>query len=588
MPLDRIAVPGLQPGLQPTTYQEAKALLAGLSPQEREQLEDLISSSDQALWSPNPGPQAMAYYSEADEVFYGGSSGGGKSSLIIGLALTQHQRSLIVRLESTQLRGMIDDMARILKTRDGLNRQDGQWRIPQALSNKPDQLVEFGGVPNPGDEERHQGIAHDLLAIDEATQLPEYVVDYLSTWNRTTLSNQRTRIVLTSNPPTPSTAYRQRSQSGAWIIRRYAPWLDPQYRDRLGLGPAAPGELRWYATIDGRDTEWPDPFPFLHERPDDGPEVIYPKSRTFIPARVTDNPFLVNDANYISQLQKLPEPLRSAMLYGDFSLSLSDRPLQMFPSAWVRAAINRWEQQTSNPATRNAPLTALGFDVSRSGKDSSVISPRYGPFFDALIVLPPEQTRSGPDAATQLLRHHRPGTQMVIDANGVGASAYDYLHKTLNFNAPDVQAYVGSVRSTRRDRSGQFGFVNRRSEAYWALRESIDPASPYPISLPPDDELVHELSAMTWTEQSGKIKAITKDDVIKALGRSPDKMDALVLSHMARDEDANAVASAREAREARLEDARARGPYGAPQALRPARKARWGDHATRLPYPERW
>jgi hypothetical protein len=46
-------------------------------------------------------------------------------------------------------------------------------------------------VPNPGDEERHQGIPHDLLAFDEVTQMPEYIIDYLSSWNRTTDPEQR-------------------------------------------------------------------------------------------------------------------------------------------------------------------------------------------------------------------------------------------------------------------------------------------------------------------------------------------------------------------------------------------------------------
>lgn len=165
---------------------DALALVRSLPQEERLRLEETLSQSPAlTLWSPLPGPQTQAYDSTADEVFYGGAAGGGKSNLIIGLALTRHQRSLIVRRESTQLRGIIDDISRTLKTRDGLNNQAGQWRIPAAKALFPDQLIEFGGVPNPGDEERHQGIPHDLLAFDEATQLTEYVVNYLTTWNRT-------------------------------------------------------------------------------------------------------------------------------------------------------------------------------------------------------------------------------------------------------------------------------------------------------------------------------------------------------------------------------------------------------------------
>jgi hypothetical protein len=560
-------------------------LIEAMSPEERATLEESIAASQHAMWAPNPGPQAMAYYSQADEVFYGGAAGGGKSSLIIGLALTQHQRSLIIRLESTQLRGMIDDIAKTLGTRDGLNKQDGQWRIPEGLASHPNQLIEFGGVPNPGDEERHQGIPHDLLAFDEATQLPEYIIDYLSTWNRTTTPGLRTRVILTSNPPTPSTSYKQRSAQGAWVMRRYAPWLDPQYKDPYGLGPAAPGELRYYVALNGQDTEWPDPLPFIHRLPDGTAEVIYPKSRTFIPARVTDNPYLNNDANYVAQLQKLPEPLRSAMLYGDFSLALSDKPQQVFPSQWVREATVRWQEQTSNPATRNRSLTALGVDVSRAGQDATIVFKRYGSFYDQPVLIPPEQTRTGPDVALQLLKHRQEGTQMVIDANGVGASVYDHLHKALGFNAPEVQAYVGSTSSNRRDKSNHLGFVNRRSEAYWLLREALDPSASnkYKIAIPPDDELVQELQTITWTEQSGKIKVVPKVDVVKMLGRSPDKLDALVLAHTARDDDTLESPTERQARarEERLADVRPNG-----WLRHNGRRARWSDRE--LPYPERW
>ncbi len=177
--------------------------LEHLGPAELAEIDRVLAESPLGLWAPTEGPQRDAFYSPADELFYGGAAGGGKSSLIAGLALTQHQRSLIIRRESTQLRGLVDDMARILRSRDGFNAQAGQWRVPKDRSpyrGSKEHLIEFGGVPNPGDEERHQGIAHDLLAFDEATQIPEYVIDYLSTWCRTVAPNQRTRVVLTSNP----------------------------------------------------------------------------------------------------------------------------------------------------------------------------------------------------------------------------------------------------------------------------------------------------------------------------------------------------------------------------------------------------
>jgi hypothetical protein len=49
--------------------QEKRNALAGM-PGVREKLKK---------WQPNPGPQTNAYYSQADELFYGGQAGGGKT-----------------------------------------------------------------------------------------------------------------------------------------------------------------------------------------------------------------------------------------------------------------------------------------------------------------------------------------------------------------------------------------------------------------------------------------------------------------------------------------------------------------------------
>jgi hypothetical protein len=92
-------------------------------------------------------------------------------------------------------------------------------------------------------------------------------------WVRTTDPNQRCRTVLTFNPP--STAECQ------WLLTYFAPWLAYLMPKQFTHPqPAAPGELRWYATLaNGEEIERPDGQPFQQ-----GGETITPKSRTFIPA----------------------------------------------------------------------------------------------------------------------------------------------------------------------------------------------------------------------------------------------------------------------------------------------------------------
>lgn len=156
---------------------------------------DRISALDRSvLWSPQPGPQLDAFLSPADQLLYGGAAGGGKSDLLIGLALTLHRNSLLLRREGTQLHPIVERTAAIVGSRDGLNATTGVWRLPGGRT------LRLGGCPNVGDEMRFQGMARDGLFLDEAANFTEGQFRYLAGWVRSTVKGQRCRIVLASNP----------------------------------------------------------------------------------------------------------------------------------------------------------------------------------------------------------------------------------------------------------------------------------------------------------------------------------------------------------------------------------------------------
>jgi len=456
----------------------------------------------QKLWGPLPGPQTLAYHSQADELFYGGAPGGGKSDLALGLAITAHHNSIIFRREFSMFRGpegLIERSRQIIGDQGRLNENLYVWRdLPGGRS------IEFGAMKNEADKLKYKGRAHDLKVFDELPDFLESQYRFAIGWLRTTAQGQRSRVVCTGNPPT--------TPEGQWVIAYWAPWLDPQYPN-----PAKPGELRWFVTVDSRDREVPDASPVEHRG-----EMIRPRSRTFIPARLEDNPLLLS-TGYADVLDNLPEPFRSQLRHGNFEIGQNDDPWQVVPTAWVRMAQARWRAREA-PST---PLTRVGVDPSRGGQDEFVIAPRYDNYIASLIKHPAKDAPDGSKGAALIFAAVAGNLDVPIGIDVIGTaggSVYDHA-RGLNLKA---QPLDGSRHSTARDKSGRLGFYNMRAQWHWQFRELLDPTSGQDIAIPPDSQLLSDLCAARWTPTPRGIQIEKKDVIKERIGRSPDRGEAVI------------------------------------------------------------
>lgn len=479
--------------MQQYDHAQIELLLPYLSDAERNELVVLLSGLNR-IWIPLPGPQLAASMSVADVVGFGGAAGGGKSDWLLGTALTKHTNSLICRREAVQLPGLIQRMTDLLSSRDGYNGQDKIWRVPGT-----NRVITFGSTQNPEDWNKYQGRPRDFLGLDEASNFLESVVRALMGWVRTIDPNQPCQVGLAFNPPTTA--------DGRWIIDFFGPWIDPTH-----IAPAMPGELRYFAMIDGAEVEMPDGTYFLHKG-----ELIKPRSRTFIPSRITDNPFLMA-TGYMDTLQAFPEPLRSQMLYGDFMAGVMDDAFQVIPTAWVDMAMARWQEKPVKP-----PMDSVGVDVARGGKDNTCISRRHGWWFDKLITLPGKSTPDGYEVKAEVLKVLRDNAVIHIDALGVGASPYDLLRPVAQ-----TIGVIASMAASGRDKTGKLDFVNVRSWMWWNFRELLDPEANNNIALPPDKQLAKELCSATWRPDGARVRVESREDIIKRLGYSPDRATAVI------------------------------------------------------------
>lgn len=455
---------------------------------------------------PNAGAQMDAYFSQADILLYGGCAGGGKSGLGLGLAVNEHQRSLIVRRQNVDVHGLVDNLKGILGTSDGFSGGAGGNR---PTYKSPDgRVVHFEGYGDVNDIAGKQGVPHDFIYVDEAAQLPKNAILLLMGWCRTIDENQRCRIVLGSNPPLDTV--------GDWMIEYFAPWLDPTHPN-----PAKAGELRYFLTgEDGIDRE----VEGAHSTVTINGTVYKPKSRTYIPASVDDNPFI--NADYKNTLNAMPEPFRSALRDGNFMLARQDDPWQAIPTEWVRLAQKRWIEVGRK---EGVPQCAIGVDVAQGGSDKTVIAVRYDGFFDQLVEVDGAKTPDGASVAALIMQHRRGNPDIVIDlGGGYGGAAYEHL----KHNGVSVKGHKGASQSTSRTRDGLLGFVNKRSQIIWALREALDPSQDggSPIMLPDNPRLVSDLCSPRFSVTPNGIKIESKEELSKRLGRSTDCGDAVCMA----------------------------------------------------------
>jgi hypothetical protein len=498
-------------------------------------MEMILSLTEGRKWFPNKGPQTEAYFTEADELFYGGAAGGGKTDLMCGLGLEEHVKTLILRREGTDLRGIEGRLTSIMGGQDGYNQQRKEWRLGNGRT------IELGSCQHEKDKYGYQGRDHDLKQFDEITQFTKSMYNYIIGWNRSTIPGQRCRIVCAGNPPS--------TVEGGWVKREWGPWLDKTfpagYRcidaagNELTPAQAEPGELRFYTTDEATgETVWVDPD---WRGVDADGNIIEPKSRTFIPALLSDNPYLGSD--YRARVAAMPEPLRSQLLYGDFNVAEKDQVNQVIPTAWLRAAQDRWDE---NGHLR--PMISVGADIAQGGNDKTSLAPRHiGDHVGKLTTEPGISTPDGPTASALIVAMLRNGAQVNIDmGGGYGQSTHDHLKQSgipvLGYNGANTATRMPPVPTeiiddpNRQDlpppagESAILKYANMRAQAYWEFRLRLDPANNPTLALPPDEELIADLAAPVWKLTPRGILIEPKEHVKERLGRSPDKGDAVIMA----------------------------------------------------------
>lgn len=201
---------------------------------------------------------------------------------------------------------------------------------------------------------------------------------------------------------------------------------------------------------------------------------------------------------------------------GEFATSAEDGIISL---SLVEAANERWYEWTENGKQGN--FKCVGVDVGRGG-DKSVYAKRFDWAIDELIRSSEKDVMQVTGRTKGIIDKH--GGYAHVDVIGIGAGVVDRLRE----QGIEVIPFNSSEKTSFRDQSGELGFTNKRSAAWWNMREILQTE---PIALPPDDLLTGDLTAPKWRVMSGgKIQVESKDDIKKRIGRSTDDGDAVVMA----------------------------------------------------------
>ena len=156
------------------------------------------------------------------------------------------------------------------------------------------------------------------------------------------------------------------------------------------------------------------------------------------------------------------------MYEGKFNAALKDNPMQVIPTDWVMAALERGKKRKDQDT---GPMTAVGIDPNGGGKDEFGIAPLRGTFFDEPILeIEGLDFKKPRKSAAFVIENIEDDPQLNIDCTGGwGNGIVEHLEEHYACKALGM-----SMASNKRTKGKiKYEFANKRAEYIWALREAF-------------------------------------------------------------------------------------------------------------------
>jgi len=317
---------------------------------------------------PMPGAQTKFLQSSADICVFGGSAGSSKTYSLLLDAMRHVDNpdygAVIFRRESKMIlsEGGLRDTAMTIYPHMGAmyrSQPTPQFIFPSGAR------ITFAHLNQETECLNWQGSQIAMMGFDEATHFSDWQINYMMSRSRSICGIKPT-IRMTTNP-----------DSDSWVAEYIAWWIDQETGYPI---PERSGVLRYMIRHDGQRVYASSKQELVAQY---GCDFNDPKSVTFISAKITDNPILMQrDPGYLSNLKALSRVERARLLDGNWKVRAQAG--DYFPRGdveiidWIPNDVVKWVRSWDLAATEEGesrdPDYTVGILMGRRSSGKIVIA----------------------------------------------------------------------------------------------------------------------------------------------------------------------------------------------------------------------
>lgn len=248
-------------------------------------------------------------------------------------------------------------------------------------------------------------------------------------------------------------------------------------------------------------------------------ENTLPENHVFLQSLYLDNPYTAEDyGETLSQIKDKAK--RQRLMYGDWEYE--DDPALLI------------DQDKIDDLFTNAPrINKAGYltcDVARFGEDQTLIYRWQGFHIAEAWEFPKTSMKEVRDELyKRASKHQIPTSNIAVDEDGVGGGVKDFY--------PGIRGFVNNSRPIRTEEEKRLNLQNYKhlkAQCYYRLADYINLGR---ISVNPEikttikEGLIEDLQQLKSKDPSNDMvqDIVSKEDIKKVLGRSPDYSDAMMI-----------------------------------------------------------